>query len=331
MKSNNNPTSTTNFSTSTTDMETFCKQMLKTRIFLGHFKEKRYANDINVYRDLIVINPNETEFSHDIEIVRNRITNFYKTKSIWFGYTSTKLDDVLSPAPHCIWTDLDASIPFGHYWFQVKTLRFKDDEVMIKLKVLRPLRKSDKTIDEQTHIFSSVSSPSTAADGQSENVDSNDEQQSFDKTLKIAGSFIEFIEMWWNDLSKTILHGLSVHCTAENTIYCIKYLSILIVALITSAFYAVKYLGFFTIHFMAQSRELIRVMTPIIIQLLDLLNKIIGGFFILLAMIWRDCIGGRSSDNRTKVPPIQYQPIMPAIATTRRQSNIDRRDRFYSH
>lgn len=314
-QSSDSISSTATYSTSTIDMETFCKQMLKTRIFLGHFKEKRYANDLNAYRDLIVINPNETEFSHDIEIVRNRITNFYKTKSIWFGYTSTKLDDVLSPTPHCIWTDLDASIPFGHYWFQVKTLRFKDDEVMIKIKMLRPLRKTDKTTDEQLFY----------TENQSHAAEDDDDDQPFNKTLRIAGSLIEFLQIWWDDLYKTILHALSVHCNAENTIYFIKYVSILFVAFVTSMLYAVKYLGYFTIHFMAQSRELIRVMTPIILKLIDLLNKIIGGFFILLAMIWRDCLGG----SRTTVPPIRYQSIMPNSAN-RYNNNNDRRNRFYS-
>lgn len=48
-----------NYTSSAKDMQTFCKQMLKTRIFLGHFKEKRYVSNINEYRDLIIINPNE--------------------------------------------------------------------------------------------------------------------------------------------------------------------------------------------------------------------------------------------------------------------------------
>lgn len=189
------------------------------------------------------------------------------------------------------------------------------------MKMLRPLRSADGGGDEPKHSFSTSSAPTLS----SQENDSNSDEQPFDKTLKIAGSFIEFMQIWWEDFYKAIIHGLSVHCNAQNTIYFVKYVSVLIVTLITSSLYAVKYLGFFTLHFMAQSRELIRVMTPILMQLIDLLNKVIGGFFILLAMIWRDCVGSRSP---TKVPPNNYQSIMPPSAATMRQN--ERRYRFYS-
>lgn len=311
------PPTQPSYTASTKNMQTFCKQMLKTRIFLGNFREKRYVSNLNVYRDIIVISPNETEFCHDMAIVRNRITHF-QAKPIWTGYTSTTLDGVLSPASHCIWTDLDANIPFGNYWFQVKTIRFKDDETMIKVKMLRPLRSASNEMDNQMPTFSSsINGNSSSSEQQQQHTtDDNDSMDHSlpESTMRIAGNFWELFQMWCEDLHKSILRGLSAHCNVQNTIYCVKYMTVLIAALLTSSLYAVKHLGFFTLHFMAQSRELIRVLTPIIMGLLDLLTKLIGGFFILLAMIWRDCVGGGQSAKRS---PSAYQSIMPPSRNNR--------------
>lgn len=95
--------------------------MLKTRVFLGQYQEKRFVDAVKNYRDLIVINHTEREVIRDFEAVRDRVLREYggTQQVVWFGYTSASM--IGAPSGSCIWTELNESIPFGEYWFQVRT------------------------------------------------------------------------------------------------------------------------------------------------------------------------------------------------------------------
>lgn len=106
--------------------------MLKTRVFLGQYQEKRFVDAVKNYRDLIVINHTESEVIRDFEAVQNRVLREYggTQQLMWFGFTGGAM--IGAPSGSCIWTELSENIPFGEYWFQVKIKMYCYIPMMVK-------------------------------------------------------------------------------------------------------------------------------------------------------------------------------------------------------
>jgi hypothetical protein len=51
--------------------------------------------------------------------------------------------------------------------------------------------------------------------------------------------------------------------------------------------------GIFVIKLIERTTWLAHVLTPAALGLMELFSKIIGGFYLLVAMIWKDSIGAR--------------------------------------
>lgn len=108
------------------NLKTLCKQKLKSRVFQGHYQEKRYVSLLNTYKDLIVLNTEEKVFRDELATVFRCIQNETANSrdkaadAAWLGFTGP--DVIGAPAGFCIWTTLDESepLPFGRYWFQVR-------------------------------------------------------------------------------------------------------------------------------------------------------------------------------------------------------------------
>lgn len=243
-------------------MQNDCKQMLKNRIFLGHYQEKRHVSSISSYRDLIVLNNTERDLKKLLDSIKLRI-GFYNPE-LWIGITDAKM--IGTPAGHCLWTELE-ELPFGQYWFQIKSIKFRQNEVCLKIKSIRAMESGDHQKEESKLVDNSS--------------DIN----------QIAASFNELFLQWRDSTKAHFLRFLSNDITKENIINTIKFTSLLFLSLVTGAFHGIKFLGVFTIRFMAEFSKFIHVATPIFFGIIEFFNKIIGGFYILLAMIWKDSTG----------------------------------------
>lgn len=274
--------------------------MLKTRTFLGHYQENRLVQSLQAYRALVVISSTDESLAKDMQIVRQRIKSFYSHKQpeYWMGFTDASMIGV--PHGHCIWTELDG-IPFGEYWFQIKTIRFRDSEALIKLKMLKPMQDVEESIRLEHKIK---------------------EKQCAGDAGQIANNFQELFEMWRRSCSEYFLWLFSQQITAHNIASVLKFICLLVLAAGTASYHGLMYLGEFTLKFMAEFRKLIDVSMPIILKALDLLSKTIGGIFLLVAMVWRD-LRGRTDppayNQRSPIPslgfrdepplrPIEYRP-----------------------
>lgn len=244
-------------------MQSDCKQMLKNRIFLGHYQEKRHVSSISSYRDLIVVNNTERDLKKLLDSIKLRI-RFYNPES-WIGITDSKM--VGTPAGHCLWTEIE-ELPFGQYWFQIKSIKFRNNEVLLKIKSVRAMESGDQNEDNRKTLID-------------ENSDIN----------QIADNFKDLLLKWKDSTRTYILHFLSTEINKENIINTIKFTSLLLLSLVTGTFHGIKFLGVFTIRFMAEFTKFIHVATPIFFGIIEFFNKIVGGFYILLAMVWKDSTG----------------------------------------
>lgn len=271
--------------------------MLKTRTFLGHYQENRLVQGLQAYRSLVVISKTDESLPKDIQLVRQRIKSFYLHKpEFWMGFTDSSMIGV--PHGSCIWTELDG-IPFGEYWFQIKTVRFRNNEALIKLKVLKPMDDVEESIRQEHKIK---------------------EKQSDYDSGQIAKDFQELFEMWRRSCSEYFLWLFSQQITAHNIASVLKFICLMALAAGTASFHGLMYLGAFTLKFMAEFRKLIDVSMPIILKALDLLSKVIGGFYLLLAMVWRDLFGRRDPptyNQRSPTPYLGFRDDPPLRPTNR--------------
>lgn len=276
-------------------LQTFCKQMLKTRTFLGHYQENRLVQSLQSYRALVVISKTDESLINDCQIVRQRIKKFYShNPDFWMGYTDSDMIGV--PHGSCIWTELDG-VPFGEYWFQIKSVRFRNSEALIKLKMLKPMHDVEESIRQEHKI--------------------KETQSGYDST-QMAKDFQELLEMWRKASTEYFLWLFSQQITAQNIAGALKFICLILLAAGTASIHGLMYLGAFTLRFMEEFRKLIHVSMPIILKALDLLSKVIGGIFILLAMIWRDVTGRRDpvavNNQQFPNPALAFRDNLPPQA-----------------
>lgn len=95
--------------------------------------------------------------------------------------------------------------------------------------------------------------------------------------------------------TKQFIPSLLSVLTFHNIKQTLLFLSVLFLAIVTGVLNCLKYLGDYSIAFLREFNGCIRAATPFMLGVLDLISKVVGGFYILLAMMWR----GNSGPNST--------------------------------
>lgn len=269
------------------NLKIYAKQMLKNRIFLGNYIEKHFVDKLQIYKDLVQLNKSENILIDDITKVLQRIQNFYNcnkqlSDNIWIGYTNPNM--IGSPLMgHCIWTTFDNDnndiLPFGQYWFQIKSIKFTDQSIEIELKTLRSVGET----------FSTTSFIA----------DSGNVIEYLNDTFTNV-NWKELLISWRQAINQNAFRFLSEEVTIENIKKCIRLIGLMIVLIFSGLLQLTKYLGEFTLRFIQEFTKFIHVATPIMITIVNTMGKIVGGLYILLAMMWRDAFGG---GGRGQAPP----------------------------
>jgi hypothetical protein len=256
------------------DLQSFCKNLLKAKLFVGHYQERRRVDSILAYRDLIVLPEAECDMIRYMKIVAKRIEDHHGQQHKWIGITDKQV--VGAPAGFCVWTELE-DVPFGKYWFEVKTVRFRDNEVLIRVKMIRPFVEAGESSTES-------SATNTTLD---------------------AGDFVELLIAKKNGFLSFWYDFIATGVTTENVIAALKFTCLLFVGLVHGSVEFVKFLGYFSIRFMHEFNRLIHVCTPLFLGILDFCSKIVGGLYILVAMFFRD--------SRKSEPPRQIHYDQAAV------------------
>lgn len=290
------------------DVRAFAEQMLIDRIFMGDYQEKRYVTKLNAYKDLIVLNKHEKILCDDLANVKNRMLS--ENANAWFGFTDPT--DVGAPAVYCIWTTLDdsnrvqgpgtspntTSVGFGEYWFQIKAIRFgmHASAMELHVSVLRPI--------DPTSSMSSGPTISSIAQ-QALEVDTTKIQQYVQENI-IEVDWIRLMKQWKTSINQMAYRFFATEITWTNLVQFIRILGLFTIALFKWSVNFVHTLGEFTLRLVFELNRLIKTATPIILAIVSLMNKMIGGLYILLAMIWGDLFYGENRHRKT--PPVPDKP-----------------------
>lgn len=162
----------------------------------------------------------------------------------------------------------------------MKTIKFRFNEVQIKLKKLRSIDDDDvKTFSEKLRSATKVQSGGDDA-----------APKESDDPLEAWRTLYAF---WSKEVAAAVAWILSISINRQTITETLRFVSLVIVSLFAGSTQIVKYLGIFTIKLIERTTWLAHVLTPFALGLLDLCSKIIGGFYILIAMIWKDSTGQR--------------------------------------
>ncbi|KAM7364463.1 uncharacterized protein ACRADG_000956 isoform 1-T4 [Cochliomyia hominivorax] len=302
-------------------LQSLCKQLLKSRLFRGFYVERRYVDNVKGYRDIVSLQKSEKSLEKMLRDIRDKLQMFYclQNPQMWIGITSGPLKGITAPQPAAldthVWVEMK-DLAFGQYWFSIKSIRFRDNEIILKLKDVQTVEEEEPPKWATSIISSKAICDKTNDSLESSNISSNTVASSA-PALENQITFDDFmllLQQWWATIKQTVYDFMAQDISKENIKGVLRFLGLLLVSILSGALVGVKFLGIFTLRFMFELSRLTHVLTPIILKIIEVFNKIIGGFYILLAMIWKDTVVKRNQPqhnaleyNRPMYKSIQYE------------------------
>lgn len=265
----------------------FATQMLKTRMFIGQFQERRRVEPLQAYRDVIVIDKSEFDLIKDVESVRRRLRGYYQSSNYWIGLTDPQF--VGAPHGHCVWIE-PTEKALGNYWFRIKGVKFRRNEVVLRVKVLRPVTTQNGVPEESFE----------------NNVTKWLENFSWETTSEnVKIYFLEYVTWVFRNV-----------LTASNIKEAITFLGVFVVTSLALSVKGVKFLMEFLLKFMREASYFVESSTPVMIAVLNLIGKAIGGFYLLIVMLFK---GSNNPVPYRRQELIEYRPLK-AIEMPRHRS-----------
>ncbi|XP_037296324.1 uncharacterized protein LOC115441753 [Manduca sexta] len=237
----------------------YCKELLKSRIFLGRYLERRLIDQRIGYRDIVLVSAAEVELKRDLLEAQHKL-RLACPKIHWIGITDSDAAGC-GASGVCIWTEIENQ-PFGPFWFQIKSLKFREDEIIVTLKCLRHI--SDAFIELEPILTGSTK-----------------------KIKDTANTNLDNSIVSLNETYTEIVGSLKGVLSVTNVKEFITFFFAFVIAIFTGSTSFVNFLGSFILALIREISIFVKNSTPMFLGLLDFFSKIIGGFYILLAMFFK--------------------------------------------
>ncbi|KAF7996857.1 hypothetical protein HCN44_002503 [Aphidius gifuensis] len=144
---NSSNSSLNSSSTSTSDIKSLQLKKLIGKvkqskiIFVGTYTERRLVQRVtSEYRDIVVVNKEEEDLIACLKKIQRVIHEEFGDEK-WLGITCNQVEG--ESLDYNLWVELD-KVPFGKHWFQMKSLKIKDNTVQLQLKYLRSFQATDR-------------------------------------------------------------------------------------------------------------------------------------------------------------------------------------------
>lgn len=294
------------------------KNILKGKIFIGNYTSKQRCDTLQSYRDLIVVKSTAEPdlikcFKKTISVLHENFGKQIEADHIFVGITNVP-NSLMSAEPedYSIWTELgdgNSTLPFGKYWFSIKSVKFREREIQIRLKIVRPVADTD---EKQTFTEKLKAATSQNSDGTKKDTEEG--------SNSVTEQWRALFNFWKKEISEFVVWILSISINFHTIKEALRFVSLLIVSLFAGSTTIVKYLGIFGIQLVEKTSWLIHACTPIALAIVDLFSKIVGGLYLLLAMIWKDSTGAlRRPPPNNAIEDRRYQQKPQAIGFERYQ------------
>nr|CAH7760446.1 unnamed protein product [Callosobruchus chinensis] len=230
-------------------IQKYAKSILRDCIFVGAFQEKRYVDCLKDYRHVIRISLEEQELVKTLLKLKRRIGECYLKKP-WIGITEP--GTVGAPEGFNLWVVLPEEI-LGSYWYKIRKLEFLENEIRLKLDILRPFK--------ENNAFQSGGNDAVLTD-----------MNSIFKDLQYR--LKENIYLIYRDF-----------LTVSNFKQTIVFIFALVTVLVGSSINAIHYLLEYLLKLMRETSNLVRAFTPIFNNLLNFFGKIIFGLYHMIVSL----------------------------------------------
>lgn len=266
----------------TTKVKTYVKDLLKSRIFLGRYLERRLVDERIGYRDIVLVSAAEQELKKDLLDAQHYLHSGYPIIQ-WIGITDGAS---IGYSGMCLWTEIDNQ-PFGAYWFQIRSIKFRDGEIMLTLKSIRYI--TEAYLELEPILTGSTTKAAVRKTSTNES------------KLALSESYSEIIA--------TLKSALSIRNVKEF----LTFICALVIAVFTGSTAFINFLGNFVLALIREISFFVKNSTPLLLGFLDFMSKIVGGFYILVAMIFKPSNSGVPASTRR---PLTYyeQNRRPSIA-----------------
>lgn len=266
----------------------YIQQNLANQIFSGWIEERKWIDSIGGYRDLVQVDEWETQINRHIKAITNSIPGVVEGTK-WINITGP-----LETEPCCcFWVLMPTPPTPGHYWFQVTNIAIEPlFGLRVHLKMIRNLHVHDGETKEarqrRRELLLKLDTPEA-----------------------VVQSFGQQVEMWFDHIrnmdQKAVLSSVAKTITFHNIKETIRFTIVLLVTIVVGLIHFGKEAWFFSVRFIREAGIFFRNITPFLQSILRFVEKLIGGFYVLLAMVYHDIrYGPRPTSYSSAGPPVAY-------------------------
>jgi len=290
--------------TSITPIEKLLKHLrdrLSGYLFSGWYTERRYVDAIDRYRDVIVVDGVESVIIKQIKYAIKKCAKILE-KDSFIGLTQGDDEIKLFVNLGSTVPGIEVTHPFGHYWFQIKSINFLSNlGLYFEIVVVRQFVSSDSAESSCWKCKSRQSQPDTPV-----KIDSISAALMDMKNRVAEASSEMMLELWQPG---QVWSNIRPHLSITNVTQMTKLCAVLVLAAVTGLIAGIKQLGLFSLKLLHELANLVDRSTPLALAALNMMGKIVGGAYLLIAMIWRDAVkkpAGQPAGGQQQ-PPRQLQ------------------------
>jgi len=265
-------------------------------LFSGWYTERRYVDAIDRYRDVVLVDSVEALIIKQVKYAIRKCGKILAENS-FIGLT--EVDDECKLFINLGAGGVEASHAFGHYWFQIRSINFISNVgLALEVVVVRQFVTTDSEScwKCQARAREPDSSPPVKIDSIGAAL--------LDMRSRLYQLSADVMTEVWQP--QTYWSKLRPLLTISNMVHLGKLVMVLLLAMFTGIIAGVKQLAQFSLRLLHELANLVDRSTPLALGALNMLSKVVGGAYLLVAMIWRDTV---------KKPPAGQAPVRPQLTS----------------
>lgn len=260
------------------DLPSYIAERLHGTIFSAWYTDRLWIEDLSAYRDQIQIDAVEERTIKVFKSVHRRLKK--ASNSSFTGIS--KSNDLIS-----IFVDWSKdSQVMGHYWFIINSTNLDaNHRLTFDLRILRPVAGGDQNV-------SGAKCPHCGKLPIQDSMQKDDPLNLSEIASQLQWKFRDVIKPteWWTDVKP--------HLTLDNVLKTIKFVFVLVLAAVSGTANFILHIASHTDRIVHALSGLIRTCTPFLLACVDTFNRVIAGFFTLIAMMWKDVRRPQENANR---------------------------------
>jgi len=277
------------------------RERLTGSLFAGWYTERRYVDAIDRYRDVILVDSIEALIIKQVKYALRKCRKIL-SENAFIGLTDENDESRLYINLGA--GGLEASHPFGHYWFQIRAINFIPNiGFAFEIVVIRQFVTSDSETcwKCQSRAKEKDSAPPVKIDSIGAAL--------FDMKSRFYEVSSEIVRELWQPQS--YWSRIKPLLTVSNVINLAKLSMVVVLAMLTGIIAGVKQLANFSLRLLHELANLVDRSTPLALGALNIMSKVVGGAYLLVAMIWKDSVKKPPSSAQHQMrPQVGHQPIV---------------------